>query len=125
MKTSNPDAPFDLKERTKRFALRSMKLVDALPRSRSADVIGRQLLRSATSVGSNYRAACRGRSKAEFISKLGIVEEEIDESIYWFDLLSDGGLIPSNRLANIVREAHEIAAIIVTSIRTARRNGRR
>ena len=98
-----------------------MKLVNALPRSRSADVVGRQLLRSATSVGSNYRAACRGRSKAEFIAKLGIVEEEIDETIYWFELLIGGGLIPMGRLADLMKEANEIAAIIVSSIKTARK----
>jgi four helix bundle protein len=73
----------DLKERTKQFALRIIRLVEALPKGRAADVIGRQLLRCGTSVGANYRAACRARSNAEFISKMGIVEEEADESLYW------------------------------------------
>jgi four helix bundle protein len=98
-----------------------MKLVDALPKSRSADVIGKQLLRSATSVGANYRSACRGRSKAEFIAKLGIVEEECDETLYWFDLLLDGGLIKPGKLASLKQEGTEILAMIVSSIRTARR----
>jgi four helix bundle protein len=112
-------------QRTKAFALRVMKLVDALPRTRSADVIGRQLLRSATSVGANYRASQRARSKAEFIAKLGIVEEEADESGYWLELLSDGGLVPARRLADLLKEADEITAIVVTSLRVAKRNSQK
>jgi len=79
----------EMKQRTKQFALRVIKLVAALPKSREADVIGRQLLRSATSVGANYRSACRARSKADFISKIGIVEEESDESLYWLELIME------------------------------------
>jgi len=109
-----------LKERTKQFALRVIRLVNALPRSRVADVIGRQLLRSATSVGANYRAACRARSRAEFVAKLGIVEEEIDESAYWLELLIEAGIVPSARLADLVQEADELTAIIVASRKTAR-----
>ena len=99
-----------------------MKLVDTLPRSRSAEVIGKQLLRAATSVGANYRAACRGRSKAEFVAKLGIVEEECDETLYWFDLLIEGGLVKPSKLAALVQEGTEILAMIVSSIRTARKS---
>ncbi len=111
-----------LLQRTKAFALRTMKLVDALSRKRSANVIGRQLLRSATSVGANYRASQRARSKAEFIAKLGIVEEEADESCYWLELLSDGNVLPPRRLADLLKEADEITAIIVASLRAAKRN---
>lgn len=111
----------DLKARTKAFALRTMRLVDALPWSRSAEVVGKQLLRSATSVGANYRAACRSRSPAEFCAKLGIVEEESDESAYWMELLVDGGLVKANLVDPLRREAEEITAIVVASIRTARK----
>ena len=117
----NMDANMQLLPRSKQFALRVMKLVDALPKSRSTDVIGKQLLRSATSVGANYRAACRGRSKAEFIAKLGIVEEECDETLYWFELLIEGGLVNPGKLSALVQEGTEILAMIVSSIRTARR----
>ena len=83
----------DFKKRTKRFALRILKLVEALPNTVSGRTIGGQLVRSGTSVGSNYRAACRGRSRAEFIAKLGIVEEEADESAYWLELIIEGALL--------------------------------
>ena len=112
----------ELKLRTKRFALRVMKLVDTLPKGRSADVVGRQVLRSATSVGANYRAACRARSKAEFMAKLGIVEEECDETLYWFELLIEGGLVKHSQLADLAQEGDEILAIVIASIQTARRN---
>ena len=112
----------DLRHRTKAFAVRVVKLVDALPATRAAGVIGQQLMRSATSVGANYRAACRGRSQAEFIAKLGIVEEEADETIYWFELLIETGLVPEAMLKDLIREANEITAMIVSSIRTSRAN---
>jgi four helix bundle protein len=83
----------ELKKRTKRFALRILKLASALPNSLQGRTVGGQLGRSGTSVGSNYRAACRGRSRAEFISNLGIVEEEADESAFWLELIIDGGLL--------------------------------
>ncbi len=82
-----------LKKRTKEFALRAINLVDSLPRCTSGDVLGKQLLRSATSVGANYRSACRGRSEAEFVAKLGVVIEEADESEYWVELIADSGLM--------------------------------
>ena len=115
MQSDNP-----LRTRTKQFALRVMKLVDALPNTRAGDVIGRQLLRAATSVGANYRAAKRGRSRAEFCAKLGIVEEECDECSYWLELLCESGIVASEALDDLMREAHEITAMVVASIRTAR-----
>lgn len=108
-------------ERTKAFALRVVRMVDTLPRTRSAEVLGRQVLRSATSVGANYRSAQRGRSKAEFISKLGIVEEEADETAYWLELLAASGLVKPARMSALIQECGEITAIVVTSIRTAKR----
>ena len=110
----------DFKERTKRLALRVIRLVEALPEQLTATVIGKQVLRSATSVGANYRAACRGRSTADVIAKLSIVEEEADESLYWMELLIDSGLVPANKLANLMSETNEIVAMTVASIKTLR-----
>ncbi len=111
----------DLKERTKSFALRVVRMVEALPKGKTSDVIGRQLLRSGTSVGANYRAACRAKSPADFISKMGTVEEETDESIFWMELLIEAGLIPERLLMDLMREASEILAIIISSIKTVRK----
>jgi four helix bundle protein len=108
------------KERTRRFALQVIRLVNSLPRARTPDVIGRQLLRAGTSVGANYRAACRGRSTADVLSKLAIVEEEADESIYWMELLTDVGVVSADRLETLKKEANEIVAMIVASIKTLR-----
>jgi four helix bundle protein len=110
----------DLKERLMLFGLRVIRMTESLPRSRAADVIGRQLIRCATSVGADYRAACRARSKADFIAKRGIVEEECDESLYWMEVLARSGLIEERLLSNLVTEANEILSIIVASIKTAR-----
>ena len=110
----------ELKRRTRRFALDVIRLVDSLPRSKTTEVIGRQLLRSATSVGANYRAACRARSSADFVSQMGIVEEEADESMYWMELLVDSGCTPAERVEALLREADELLAITVSSIKTAR-----
>lgn len=110
----------ELKKRTKEFALRAIKLVDALPRRTSGEVLGKQLLRSATSVGANYRSACRGRSEAEFVAKLGVVIEEADESEYWMELISDGGLIKATRVAPLRKEASELVAIFTAAVRTTR-----
>ena len=96
----------ELKQRTKAFALRVMALVDHLPNSAKGRVLGDQLLRSGTSVGANYRAACRARSTAEFISKLGNVLEEADESGYWMELIIDGGLLPAKRVESLLHEAN-------------------
>lgn len=112
----------DFKKRSKGFALRVIALVDALPQTRSADVLGKQLLRSATSVAANYRAACRARSTAEFIAKLGIVEEEADESHFWIEMIADVGLLKRERLEPLAQEANELTAMTVASIKTARRN---
>ena len=111
-----------MKKRTKKFALRIISLLESLPKGKITDVIGRQLLRAGTSVGANYRASCRGRSKADFISKMGIVEEEADESIYWMELLVEGKIVEYARLESLMKEADEILAIIVSSIITARKN---
>jgi four helix bundle protein len=110
----------NLKQRTRDFALRIIKLVESLPNTPTARVIGNQLLRCGTSVGANYRAACRARSKAEFISKMGIVEEEADESIYWIELSIDTNLVNQNRVTDLIDEGNQIVSIIVSSINTAR-----
>jgi four helix bundle protein len=115
--------PEEMKQRTKDFALRVVKATQALPKGGSGDVIGRQLLRSGTSVGANYRAACRARSVPDFISKMGLVEEEADESAYWMELLIDAGLISGPLLSSLLKEADQLVAMAVASINTARRNG--
>jgi four helix bundle protein len=108
----------DLKQRTKAFALRGLKLIDSLPDTRSGRVLANQLGRSATSVGANYRAACRSRSAAEMISKFAVVEEESDESAFWLELITDHGLMPSDKVAVLLREADELSAIMVASRET-------
>ncbi len=105
----------ELKKRTKQFALRIMKLVAALPKSIEGRVVGNQIIRSGTSVGANYRAACKGRSKAEFIAKLGIVEEEADESTYWMELIIEGGLLKKRIVQPLLDESNEIVAIMAAS----------
>jgi four helix bundle protein len=111
----------EFKQRTKRFALRVIRLVESLPATRTTNVLVGQLLRSGTSVGANYRAACRARSAAEFRSKLGTVEEEADESIYWIELLVESGKVRQNLVAALIQEANEIVAMTVASIRSSRR----
>lgn len=110
----------DLKKRTKLFALRVIKLVEALPNTSTAKTIGHQLLRSGMSVGANYRASCRGKSKADFVAKLGISLEEADECLYWLELLQETGIISAERLQDLSKEADELVAIFTTSIKTAR-----
>jgi four helix bundle protein len=112
----------EMKKRTRAFALRIVRLVEALPKNKTAEVIGKQLLRCGTSVGANYRASCRARSQADFIAKMGIVEEEADESIYWIELLVESGLVKTERVSGLLEEADQIVAIVVSSIRTARGN---
>lgn len=112
----------ELLDRTKNFALRTIKLVEALPKGATGSVLGRQLLSSGTSVGANYRAACRGKSRADFLNKLKIVEEECDESIYWMELIEAANLIHSAKLKPLVAEANELVAIFVTAIRSTREN---
>lgn len=108
----------ELQDRTKRFALRVMKLVEALPDSKAGWVIGKQLIRSGTSVGANYRSACRGRSSAEFKSKLSIVIEEVDESGYWLELIIESNLLDKKRVEPLLTEANELTAIFVSSLKT-------
>jgi len=110
----------EFKKRTKDIAIRIIKLVDSLPGSKSSEVIGKQLLRSGTSVGANYRAACRAKSTADLLHKLSIVEEEADESLYWMELLIDAKIMPENKLAILMNDLNEIIAMIVASIRTMR-----
>jgi four helix bundle protein len=111
----------ELQQRTKQFALRTMKLVDALPRTTSGRASASQLVRSATSVGANYRSAGRARSRAEFAAKLGIVEEEVDESAFWLELVIEGSLLTERRVQPLLTEAQELTAIFASSRKTARR----
>ena len=115
--TTNSEA---LKDRTKRFALLVIRLCRSLPRTQEGTVITRQLLRSSTSVGANYRAVCRARSTADFVSKLGIVLEETDETLFWLELLVDSGVAQSDKTIPLVKEANELASIFVASLRTAK-----
>ncbi|MGH9454526.1 MAG: four helix bundle protein [Terriglobia bacterium] len=115
----------DLKARTKSFALRIIMLVDAVPRRVAGQVISKQLLRAATSVGANYRAACRAQSRADFAAKLSIVVEEADESVYWLELLRESSLVKPERLERLLKEANELVAIAVASRKTAKGGGLR
>lgn len=112
----------ELQSRTKAFALGILKLVDALPRTPAGRVISNQLVRSATSVGANYRAACRARSHAEFAAKLGTVLEEADESLYWLEMICDGGLMSESTISPLLREANELTAIFAASRKSAIRD---
>ena len=109
-----------LKDRTKRFALQVIYMCRTLPRSQEGGIIVRQLLRSSTSVGANYRSVCRARSTADFVSKLGVVLEEADETLFWIELLVESGLVRSEKIAVLKREASELVAIFVASLRTAK-----
>lgn len=115
----------ELKDRTKRFALRVIALVDALPNTTAGRAIGNQLVRSGTSVGANYRAACRGRSKAEFAAKIGTVAEEADESAFWMELIMEAGLLKADLVEPLHQEADELTAIFTTSARTAKLNNQK
>ncbi len=110
-----------IKKRTKGIGLEIIDLVNELPRNQSAKIISSQILRSATSIGANYRAACRAKSTADFINKLKIVEEESDETHYWLEILEESGLVKADRVSKIKTEVDEITSIIVASIRTSRR----
>src|SRR6266496_1672922 len=112
----------ELKNRTKAFALRVMNLVEALPKSIKGRAIANQLIRSGTSVAANYRAACRARSKAEFISKVGTVEEEADESAPWMELIIEDTLLPERKVRSLHTEANELVAIMAASCISALRN---
>jgi len=110
----------EFKNRTKQIALRVIRVVESLPNSAAARIIGKQVLRSATSIGANYRAACRGKSTADVIHKLAIVEEEADESLYWLELLVESNIISENKLSALMNEIGEIVAMTVSSIKTLR-----
>lgn len=110
----------EFKNRTKQLAIRTIKVVESLPQTTTAQVIGKQVLRSSTSVGANYRAACRAKSTPDMLYKLAIVEEEADETSYWLELLVEAQIIPEVRLKNLMSEVDEITAMIVSSIKTLR-----
>jgi len=112
----------ELKKRTKQFALRTLKLISALPHTTAGRSISNQLARSSTSVPANYRATCRGRSKAEFVSKLGVVEEEADESAFWLELIIEGELLKRSLVEPLWREANELVAIMTSSRKSASRS---
>jgi four helix bundle protein len=112
--------PKDFKARTRAFALRIIRLAESLPNTPTANVIRNQMLRCGPSVGANYRAACRAKSKRDFAAKMGIVEEEADETVYWIELLIDAGIVQLTRVTDLLKEADEILSITVSSIKTAR-----
>lgn len=110
----------DLRERTKQFSLRAIRLYASLPKTAEAQVMGKQVLRSATSVGANYHEAYRGRSRSEFIAKVGDSLREIEETSYWFDLLVESGVVPSDQLDSLRKEAEELTAILVAIVKKAK-----
>ena len=113
--------PKELKDRTKRFAVDVMQLCRELPMTLDGRTVGQQLIRCGTSVAANYRASCRARSRAEFIAKMGTVEEEADESLFWLELIVDAKLATAARVEKLLKEADELTAIFVSSIKTAKR----
>ena len=110
----------EMKLRTKKYALRVIKAVQALPNDRVANVLGSQFLRAGTSVGANYRAACRAKSTADFVNKLKIVEEEGDESLFWMELLVESGIVSQRKLGELMKEGDEIVSIVVAALKTTR-----
>jgi four helix bundle protein len=110
----------EMKNRTKQYALRVIKAVQALPNDRVGNVLGSQLLRAGTSVGANYRAVCRAKSTADFVNKLKIVEEECDESLFWMELLVESGVLAQKKLGALLKEGDEILSIIVSALKTTR-----
>jgi four helix bundle protein len=115
------DKAEELKLRTKKFAVRIVNLFRSFPHSPDAQTLGKQLLRSGTSVAANYRAVCRSRSKAEFISKMSVVLEEADESVFWLELMGETGVIQMDRTQDLLKEANELVAIFGASLRTAKK----
>jgi four helix bundle protein len=111
-----------IKYRTKQIGLKVINLIDNLPNKPSAWAIAKQIVRSSTSIGANYRAACRAKSTLDFINKLKIVEEETDETLYWLELLEESSLIQKDKISSLVKEVNEILSIIVTSINTEKKN---
>src|SRR5438552_18806864 len=111
----------DLRVRTKAFALRILRLYTLLPKTTEAQVLGRQVLRSGTSVGAHYREATRARSTAEFVSKIEGGLQELEETAYWLELLAESGIVPESQLEDLRQEANELTAILVSSVKTAKR----
>jgi four helix bundle protein len=116
----NSEKHQELRTRTKTFALRVIRMSQALPRSREANVLVQQVLRSATGMAANYRAAGRSRSKAEFIAKIGVVVEEADETVFWLEMLLDSGMVRPEKLQNLLTEATQLVAIFTASRKTAK-----
>ncbi|HCA78977.1 MAG TPA: four helix bundle protein [Bacteroidetes bacterium] len=114
--------PEELRDRTKRFAILIVKFFQSLPRTDEARILGKQLLRCASSVAANYRAVGRARSRAEFISKLGTVVEEADESVFWLEMLTETDIVPKEKVESLLKEGNEFLAIFAASQRTARAN---
>jgi len=114
----------ELKERIRKFGIRILKMSDCLPTCYSAQVISRQITRSASSAGANYRAACRSKSSRDFINKLKIVEEELDETEYWLSIIGEMQFLPAERLKEVKKEVNELLSIIVKSLKTAKTNQR-
>lgn len=117
-----PSQQEELRSRTKAFAVRIVRLYRSLTYRTDAQVLGKQLIRCGTAVAANYRAACRSRSKAEWVAKIGIVVEEADETVFWLEMLSDCDIVPSKKLESLLAEAHELSAIFTASQFTARKN---
>jgi four helix bundle protein len=115
-----PTQPEELRARTKEFAIRIVRLFRSLPKNDEARILGKQVLRAETSVAANYRAVCRARSRAEFISKMGVAVEEADETVFWLELLVETGIAPRARMEKLLLEANELLAILAASQRTAR-----
>jgi four helix bundle protein len=109
------------KDRTKQLGIRIIRVAAALPRDRAADVIARQIIRCSTSVGANYRAACRAKSTADMIAKLGIVLEEADETLYWLEMIIEIDLLPAHSLADLMQETNAVVAMTVASLKTLRK----
>ena len=122
VKTMNDIERRDLRKRTKLFALRIIKLYESLSKSTEAQVVGKQVIRSGTSVGAHYREAKRARSTAEFISKIECGLQELDETLYWLELLSESGIVTESRLSALKTEADELMKILVSSVKTAKKN---
>ena len=110
----------ELKQRTKTFAIRIVKLFRSLPHTPDAQTLGKQILRSGTPVAANYRAVCRARSRAEFIAKMGVVLEEADETVFWLELLTETGVLSEERTRDLLKEANELTAVFVASLRTSK-----
>jgi four helix bundle protein len=113
----------NIKDRTMTFAIRVLNMASAIPKDYSSQVISHQIVRSATSAGANYRAACRSKSRRDFVNKLKIVEEELDETNYWLELIEDSNIFPAEKISSLIKESDELLSIIVKSIQTAKENG--